>query len=328
MCLKFGVRHQGRLFFPGLREPPNPPMLTDEHFSQVYERAILPAIRRCDPLLAEEWPANYQAVQNHARKAGGQFGSVTHLLPVNVLARFAEQLFSRLDRLGEGYRGAFFEIEVKGVKTTSMHNASDDDNRRAALNSVLAPLNMDLVSPQEQNRSWYIDVALEVHHDGYAMQWLTGSHHHLLSHVLPSLAAREIQLLHRSSRFYEDLSGHLTDLAGFRVTTRTSGQRDNIVYISVYTTDKAVTYQTAPGGMYRRRRYYDLFKTKREALIEAADNITVTFADCGGRLGVVQDSAARIEVRVKFAHAFNTLRDLPNDLVQRTVLPVQSEVWW
>ena len=328
MCFKFGVRHQGRLFFPGLRDPPNPPTLSDEHFRQVYEKAVLPAVRQCSALLAEGWPANYQAVQNHARKAGGQFGSVTQLLPVDVLDRFARLLFLRLDRLGEDFRGAFFEIEVRGVKRTSMHDASNDESRQAALNEVLAPLNILRVSPEEQNSSWYIDVALEVHREGYAMQWLTGGHHHLLSHVLPSLQAERIQQVHRSSRFYEDLSGHLTDLAGFRLAPGAAGRRDKIVYISVYTTDKAITYQTSPGGMYRRRRYYDLFKKKREALIEAADNITITFADCGGRLGEVQDSSARIEVRVKFAHAFNTLRDLPNDLIQNTILPVPSDVWW
>ncbi|EJF55644.1 hypothetical protein DICSQDRAFT_20297, partial [Dichomitus squalens LYAD-421 SS1] len=255
------------------------------------------------------------------------FSTVSHDIPVNCLQRFAQSLLARLDRLGGQFHGAFFELEAKGVKGTSIHNPSDEERRRDALETVLDPLDITLIPDEELRTRWYVDVALEVHQPGHVMQWLTDAHPRLIRHALPHVNATRARELTRSKLYACDLSGHLTDLSGFRLEPRSYGTRDRVTYANVYTTDKNVTYQLN-GGLFRRHTSVDLYPNKLDKLLQDIDAISTTFHDCAGGQGVLQDGAARFEVRVNIAYALFTHTTLPNDLIRHSVLPIPSRLWW
>ncbi|TBU21125.1 hypothetical protein BD311DRAFT_679288, partial [Dichomitus squalens] len=329
MCLKFGPHHQGRLFFPRLYGGSRAtPAIPEEFFAKVYDHAILPTLRQCAPHHAKAWPHSYHHVKTFARGERGQFTAVSRLLPIEVMDDFAEGLFAKLDTLGPTFKDAFFELEAKGVKATSMHPPQDAEARAEALQSVLAPLDMAMVPIEEKRTRWFVDVALEIHREGFVMQWLTVAHERLLRVALPSLGDEQVRAVRRSKAFREDLSGHLTDFAGFRVEPSQHGRRDHATYVNVYTTDKAATYQAGFNGIYRRRPFSDLVPKRLAKLIEDVDVISGTFYDCGGGAGMVQDGGARMEIRVNLAYAEASLRDIPDAIVQHAVLPVPSEIWW
>ena len=327
MCLKFDIRHQGRLFFPRRYEPHVPPTLPEDFCAAIYDRAILPAIRACNPSLAAHWPNNYAHICRLARVHRGHLSSVSRDIPETLLTRFAEELLDRLDDMGGGFRDAFFELEAKGVKATSFHDPSDDEARRAALEGVLNPIDIRAIPITELKTRWWVDVALEVHEEGSVLLWLSESHTRLIRHALPHVTPDQATALARSDGYTQDFNGHLTSISGFRLEPRSRGTRDHVTYVNVYTTDKSVTYQTKP-GLYRRRISSDLYPKAMEQLLADLLAISTTFSECGGHDGLAQDGCTRIEIRANIHYARTSLAGIPDDLVQLSVLSVPSVLWW
>ncbi|TFK77822.1 hypothetical protein K466DRAFT_439158, partial [Polyporus arcularius HHB13444] len=226
------------------------------------------------------------------------------------------------------FADAFFEVEARGVKAQTLHDPGDEEARREALEALLAPLDLTLVPAEEVQTCWFVDVAIDIHEEGYVLQWLTVAHPRLIRHALPSIGPNVEQDLARSQKLYrQDASAHLSDFAGFRLEPRSRGRHDHVVYCNVYTTDKAATYQMN-NGVYRRRGSYDLIPGKIEKLLQDMDTISTTFLDCAGRNGVIQDGTARFEIRVNAAYARQSLTDFPNALVEQSILAIPASMWW
>ena len=235
MFAKFGVRHQVRIFLPGRYDPLAPPAIPSDTIGRIYNQALLPAVRECVPELAPQWPNNYQHALNLARGAGGQIGTVTHDIPPGALPDFADVFLEKLATLGAGFQDAFFEVEARGIKAHTLHNPGDEGERREALEALLSPLDLSLVPAEEARNQWFVDAALDIYQPGYVLQWLSAAHGRLVRHALPHLQPDMEDALLRSQHYHHDASGHLTDLAGFRLEPRSRGRADHVVYVNVYT---------------------------------------------------------------------------------------------
>ncbi|KAM5530101.1 hypothetical protein V8D89_016230, partial [Ganoderma adspersum] len=327
MMLKFDTRHQARVFLPGFYSPHQPPSIPSETFPLIYERAVLPAAKACSTELTLPWPLNYKLAERLSRDARGRLCPVSHDIPPDLIQQFATEFLTRLEALGPRFVGAFFEIEVKGVKGTTLHNPSDPDARSAALDRVLDPLVLRDIGAAELATDWFVDVALEVHEPGHCLMWSTEGHSRVIEHTLPSLDEEQAQSLTHSSKFILDPAAHLTAFAGFRLEPGRLGSSDHITYLNVYTTDKAATYQLN-NGVYRRRSCTDLLPKNIDKLLEDIDKITETLSICAGDDGDTQDGAARLEARVNIAFAEETLISMSTEVIDSCIIAVPSILWW
>lgn len=329
MMLKFDTRHQARVFFPGFYSPHQPPSIPSETFPLIYECVVLPAVKACSAELALPWPVNYELAQRRSRDAHGRLCPVSQDIPPNLIRKFATEFLTRLEALDPRFAGAFFEIEVKGVKGTTLHDPSDADARSAALARVLDPLVLRRLSPTEVQDDWFVDVALEVHEPGHCLMWSTEGHCRVIEHALPSLDEEQARSLTHSSKFILDPAAHLTAFAGFRLEPGRLGSSDHVTYLNVYTTDKAATYQLN-NGVYRRRTCTDLLPKNIDKLLKDIDTITDTLSICGGHNddGDTQDGAARLEARVNIAFVEQTLTSMSTEVIDSCIIAVPSILWW
>ncbi len=327
MVLKFDTRHQGRVFLPRFYSPNQSPSIPSDVFPIIYERAVLPSIKACSTELASTWPLNYKLAERLSRDAHGHICPVARDIPPGLVQQFATEFLTRLATLGTRFQDAFFEIEVKGVKGTSLHDPSDAAARTAALRLVLDPLSIADIPAEELESNWFVDVALEVHEPGQCIVWTTEGHCRVIQHALPSLTLEQALSLTRSSNFTLDPTAHLTSFAGFRLEPGRLGSSDHVTYLNVYTTDKAATYQLN-NGIYRRRHCTDLLPNNVEKLLQDIDQITETLSVCGGVHGDTQDGAARLEARVNIAFVEDSLVGLPFNVMDHCVIAVPSVLWW
>ena len=329
MVMKFDTRHQGRVFLPGFYCANQSPSLPSDTFPLIYERAVLPAIKACSAELAVPWPVNYELARRRSRDNRGRLSPVSHDIPPTIVQEFATKFITNLESLGPRFAGAFFEIEVKGVKGASLHNPSDPAARTAALARVLDPLSLRGIDDDELETDWFVDVAIEVHEPGHCLMWTTNGHPSIINHSLPSLNEDQAESLTHSSRFKLDPAAHLTTFAGFRLEPGRLGSTDHVTYLNVYTTDKAATYQLN-NGIYRRRTCTDLLPKNIGKLLEDIDQITDTLSICGGHNDTCEthDGAVRLEARVNIAFAEESLTSMPDSVMESCIIAVPSVLWW
>jgi hypothetical protein len=186
---------------------------------------------------------------------------------------------------------------------------------------------MDLIDPAE----WVVDVALEIRQEGHVIQWLTSAHRRLLKYVLPSAENEQIDVIMTSKKHYLcDLSAQLDDLGGCRVEPGSREKKDEVTYISIYTTDKSATYQLH-SGIFAHRQACDLLPGKIDKLVKDMDNMGEVFRACCGdgeddSEGL--EGCARLEIRIPLANANDVLLTFPGDLLQASVISIPLRVWW
>ncbi|KAI0681865.1 hypothetical protein C8T65DRAFT_597980, partial [Cerioporus squamosus] len=259
----------------------------------------------------------------HAKDRRGQLHFKSVDVPEDKLGRFGRKLrnaLGEIPRLGK----PLFQVEIRGTKGAFNFKLDDDEDRERACNMFLETINTERIVDLD---NWYIDVGLEIRHEGHVVQWLRDAHPELLALALPSVTAARAAQVENLSAFHRDVSGHLYDLAGFRVEPGARGDPDKVVYINLYTTDKAVTYQLHD-GIFRPRRASDLYPGPLPHLLEDLDRILESFAVCAGSEGNLQEGTARMETRVHFSHVHETLRRFPERLLADSVISYPSDVWW
>ena len=218
-----------------------------------------------------------------------------------------------------------FEVEIRGTKGAYSFPFDDPAERDRSFNLIMEVLNTN--SLHNHLSSWYIDIGVEISHPGHVVQWLTSAHPRLLTHSLPSIPQVEAERIASLATFNEDLSGHLSDLGGFRVVPGHRGEQDRVVYINAYTTDKAVTYQLHK-GIFSAHRPKELFPGGIEKLCKNVDEMTSTFATCAGNSREQQDGTAHLELRVKLESITDTLTQFPDDLIAVSTISIPDHVWW
>lgn len=317
------MRHQIRLFFPKLYRENMPPKIDPEDIALIYDQAIHPAIRKLMPESLARWPASYAVAFAASKDSRGQIHYQSVDVPEALLGRFARHVRAALNRFPR-FEDSVFQIEIRGTKGAYSFPFNDADAREYAFNLFIERLDNTRMGPHD---NYYVDIGVEIHHDGHCVQWLDAAHQRLLAHALPSASSAAISALSRSSKMHKDISGHLFDLSGFRVETGTKGTADKVVYVNVYTTDKAVTYQLHD-GIFRERRASELFPGPFPHLIDDINSISHTFAVCAGSQGTTQDGTARYELRVKMSNVDTALTTFPHELVQLSVVSIPNDIWW
>lgn len=320
----FGTRSQVRAFFPRVSSEDGPPKLSQEDLGCIYDDGILPAIEAVLPEQRAHWPPSYQAAMALSRDSNGHhhFGSID--IPPSSIAPFADAL--RHNLRGNQHLGVpFFQIELRGTKGMYSFPLTDLEERENTFNRMLDELT--LTSERDHLDRWYVDVGMEVVCTDHVVQWVSNSHEGLLKHALPSASEAEVAALHAGSYFSLDSSGHLSDLAGFRCPPHSRGRSDQVVYINLYTTDKAVTYQLHRGA-FSTHQPTSLYPGQMPKLLADVGVIAAMFAECGGSKGQTQDGTARLEIRVGMEKALVTLNTFSEDLLRRSAICVPTTTWW
>lgn len=277
------------------------------------------------------WPANYDSAFRQAQDDRGQLHFSSIDVPPDRLALFADTLLAYLNGF-EQFKEAYFLHELRGTKGGTMHDPSDQDDRESKLQGLMEFLDIPNIKVQD----WWVDVALEVHMDGYTLQWNRDAHRDLIMLALPSIdATRAAKLVNSRKLFHLDKASQFSDLAGFRNTPNSAGKTDQVLYITAYTTDKSATYQLFNGGSFRRRLPTELFPAKIHSMITGMDKMSATFAACAagewGNEGDVQsplEGNARLEIRVKLASSATVLCEISEPLLSAAIVPIKAHVWW
>lgn len=249
-----------------------------------------------------------------------------HFSSIDFPARLTRKLGAKLLELCEEHddlKDAFFVHELRGTKSSSHHDPKKADERRAAMDDVLAIFDAQLDPDQ-----WVVDIGLEIRQEGCVLQWLTEGHRRIMAYLLPSASEERISDILKSPTQYQcDISAQLRELGGFRASPGSRGKKDQVSYINVYTTDKSATYQLHD-GIFRRRKPWHLFPSSITQLIKDMKIIGDTFRSCAGDDTDGLEGNARMEIRVPLRLADAVLVDLPYDLVEAAVASFPRNTFW
>jgi hypothetical protein len=293
-----------------------------------YENALRPAIHDIlGPAVASEWPPSYESEEIRARNQSGTHSWGTRLIPswavplITVCARQAIARNDSIDPEDSLWAKDFFVMHiVRGVKHTTIH---DPWEAPEFLQQVFE--NANLCSSAHVDGRWWVDVGLEISSDQEdCLQWLTSSHRHMVHHTLgvsKDRAARSTRVSH--GPYYRDLSSHLTDVSGFRLTlNKKSGGNTGAVYMQMYTTDKAAVHN-------HDSRHHAKFVSSSQALgTDQPPQIINGLHTIYEQARDTSSSKARLEVRVPYQHAGSILVEIDQDLLRQSLCAFNRETWW
>jgi hypothetical protein len=97
-----------------------------------------------------------------------------------------------------------------------------------------------------------------------------------------------------------------------------------VAYLNVYTTDKEPTYLADAGKYSKFITAAEALKAKAGQSIPFFERMAEVFRDAQ-RTG---NGHARIEARVSLDKVTEYLRNLPRDLLCRSLLLFEREIWW
>lgn len=317
-------RHITRVFFPHLYKKGESAAISTELRTHIYDKCLRQAAIEVNPLDRSRWPITYAAAMDLYRDDHGLFHFATIDFPARLLQKLAVrllELFQMHDRL----KDAFFVHELRGTKGATHHDPKDTAQRRVALEDMFHAFNTSQLIPRE----WVVDVAREIQYKGHVLQWLTKGHRRVLEFLLPSAPAEKISdVLNSNTQYHCDLSAQIGDIGGFRSQPGSRGAADRVTYINVYTTDKSATYQLHK-GLFKRRKPWHLFPNKIDTLLEDMEKMAETFRTCGGSQTVDGlEGNARLEVRVPLDLVEQTLVDIPDDLIQQSLVAFDCPTFW
>ena len=317
---KIDQRGITRLFLPALYRENEVVPPTPEQLAALYNEAIRPSAIKVMPNAAGHWPPSYSAETIRISKHAGGYSFGTLDVPASKVRKFGSEVIEAVRALSFG-QGAFFGHTLRGTKGRTTHDPDDQEEYMDVLADYLNILSLNHIKKED----WHVDVALEYISDGGVMHWRTDGHLHLVQHMLGVNDNNARRLTSTGSSCYSrDLAAQLEDVSGFRLTPKTAGVATGVAYLNVYTTDKEPTYLADSGK-------YSKFITAAEALKAEAgqpipffERMAKVFRDAQ-RAG---NGHARIEARVSLDRVAEYLRKLPNDLLCRSLLLFQRDIWW
>lgn len=325
--------------FPNLYTPGEPPRMTSNELSRLYDKCIRRALLQVLPQRITHWPISYAAALMN-RNSRSRFKFHAEHVPEYLLEEFCRVLLEFMEV--EGFEDAFFVHEVRGIKNLTVHDPDALD--AADVGNRLDFLQFDNIDPKE----WHIDVALEIYRPGdWVLHWTTEGLKELLEVGLPNARDDHLERLARSPRLHIDVAAHIYNCAGFRGNPGRAGQEDRVVWLNVYTTDKSPTYNFRHSGHFRRHTASELLPGRMGSVLKDIKMFTRVFNSCLGLPDyreadddealpepapqeelTAQPGAARYEVRVRLDKAPVTLLGLDHDVIDRHILCISAEQWW
>jgi len=323
---KCGERSLIRVFFPQLHsEDRRSSKLTHEEQEKFYERGLRPTIEALAPEKSAEWPVTYRDELTRARRRTGHFSMQGKMVPRNILPGFGDALRHFLEVNGVAWGSdLFFLHQVRGMKATTEHHM-DPQSARASLHEFLFENSIPEASTQEG--IWYIDVGLEISSvEGMCLLWRTDSHSHVVQRVTGISEQHAIRITELGSQQYaRDLSSHLLDVSGCRITPGRQGEGEfEVSYLQMYSTDKSLTYN--PEGIYFSKAMLCVEAIGKVQPPSFTESLYHLYRNAS--LSRNSNAKARVEVRVPIQHATTVLNNLTYGLIQRSLVAFTNESWW
>jgi hypothetical protein len=318
----WGLRHQIHIFFPGLYSPQRSQRLTEEEQHAFYDKGLRPCLERLTEKTVGEWPATLSSERFRATKKSGAVSYSAKLVPPHINTLLGEGIRFKLVENGvEWGQDLFFLHTAKGTKHSQQHSWARDA-AEAAFETFLSDCFLSQAALDDGE--WYIDVGAEFSSpNGLCFQWLTTSHYHMAKEVLriPQADALRITQL-GSSKYSRDISSHLPAVSGCRVETGRARGPYGAVYLQLYTTDKAQTYN-------KERGHYGKVITMKEAMGETQPPAYATDLFQLYASNVNSNSShARVEVRVPIQFATNVLLAFEPRVIRQSLVAFTRSTWW
>jgi hypothetical protein len=311
------------IFFPSLfAKERRSSQLSKSEKVDFYELGLRPTIGVLLPDDVSDWPATYESEIFRAKRRTGYMAYQTKVLPEWILSSLATTLRNMLQENGvEWGEGFFFSHTIRGTKHGTQHSMGRR-SAELALEEYLIDAKIPLHATQTGN--WFIDVGVEYSAVATCLQWMTSSHFHMVKETLqiPENDASRITSI-GSTKYARDMVSHLPAVSGCRIEPGIRAEGEfKAVYLQMYTTDKAITYnpegghhgkaitmEVAMGKTQPPKFLQGLYEVYKSAMVENACN-------------------ARIEVRVPFNHATTALLNLEYRVVRNSLLGFTLDEWW
>ncbi|KAL0575321.1 hypothetical protein V5O48_006650 [Marasmius crinis-equi] len=318
----WGSRSQIHIIFPALYDFTGAkcPSVTDEQKAEFYDMGIRPAIEELMPENASDWPPNYSSEVFRARQSTGRMAYGTKMMGPEFLEEFVRLLREKLE-LNQVLWAAEFRFihTVRGVKLGNLH--SPDAESAAIAQREFFAQNCIPIEATQSGR-WYIDIGMEFQSpDGQCLQWTSHSHASIIRAFLEVSEDQAIRMTALgSSRYSRDMVSHLTAIAGCRVEPRSTKGPHEVVYVQMYSTDKAVTYNPERG-------HHGKAIEMKEAMGPQPSEFVSGLFDTYDAAGTIV-SHARIELRVPLRHSLSVLFNIPRSTIRRSLAAFDPETWW
>ncbi|KAF8327115.1 hypothetical protein F5887DRAFT_1083974 [Amanita rubescens] len=311
------LRHQIRVFFPGLKNRERTSSaLTSEESATFYDIGLRPAILLVAPTTVHDWPPSYASETFRSSDGRGRFTESTRVVSSDDIPDFSTALKNNMNAIPWG-KNMVFGTEIRGIKNDTEHQPHMDDAVQDRLDDLLHQVKL----PYEQlTGSWFIDVAIELIIKDKAVVWREDCYPPIMQRLF-DIPERVVDRVSRHrNHFEQDVSQHLTEVAGFRAHfSKPVGQFD-VLYMQAYTTDKSLTYHPTA-------HHFAKFLTGKNAM-DPRSTYTTSLAAAYEEAREKNDVAARLEVRVPVSKATRVLRDFSQDLFMATALVFPRQLWW
>jgi len=313
-----------RVLIPGLYDSESrSPNLSQQHQKTFYEQGFLPAMQELCEDLAAEWPATYEDEMFRARGHNGKLSFQTKTIPEWQVRNIGSAIRSHLRRAGIPWaRGIVFLHQIRGVKHSNFHPLDTTVAKESLVDFLQsAALDYDLLT---SHGKWWIDVGIQVSSsDKNCLAWRTDSHVHMVQHVckISDANAERITSI-GSSKYTRDLTSHLAEVSGCRISPGTRGRGPyEVAYLQMYPTDKSLTSRKDEGHHGKFIDCKDVLKGKTDTFIDSLYSLYLNAIDD-------KYSLARMEVRVPLEHACDVFLDLDEDIVRNSLVSFSRVEWW
>lgn len=311
------MRHQIRVFFPGLRNRERKSSaLTAEESAIFYDRGLRPAIQLVAPTVVHDWPPSYASETFRSSDGRGRFTESTRVISAEDVPNFSQALKNHMYAVPWG-KDLVFGTELRGIKNQTEHLPDMEDSVQQSLDDLLSQVK----SPFDAlTGTWFIDVAIELIIADKAVVWRADCYPPIMQRLLDIPEEVVNRLSHQRNHFEQDISQHLTEVAGFRAHFSKPVGPYQVSYMQAYTTDKSLTYHPTS-------HHFAKFLTGKVAMDSRSSYTTsllAAYEEAREKLHV----AARLEVRVPISKATNVLRRFTRELFMDTALVFPRQLWW
>jgi len=318
----FGLRGSIRAFFPGLYSENRPSsILTMEEKGLFYDHGLKPALQKLLQNKGSDLPPKFS---NEIWRAKGHgqagFGFQSRLIEGHHSWKLGS-LIRRNLRHAEipWHDGMVFLHQIRGVKSTTSHDADDELSAEYALNKFLENVGLDVEKIIGEH--CYVDVGIEVSSlEERCLAWRLDSHRRFLQDVLEVDNTRAERLTKLgSSKYSRDPTSLLTDIAGCRIKDVLG--RFLAKYCQLYLTDKGLTYRIDGFHTGKFVTALDLLtKDPTPYLTGLYDAYVSAIDSCS--------SNARAEVRVPYTQATKVFVGIDPALFRSYLISTARSVWW
>lgn len=300
-----------RIFFPRLYAVDRTDVaLTKTEQSAVYDDGLRPAIEHVSAENSMNWPPNHEAnlwrSKNH--RTGRQYG--TRPIAASDVAAFCSAFRANLGDRHPWAKDMVFMTQIQGVKEAHQHHPVDADTYlRRILNGV-----------DTSGGVWFVDVGFEVSERGRVYQWRADAHWRIIQEVTGLSERLSRRAADPTNWGYgRDISAHLLDLCGCRLTLASDGPF-NACYLQLYHTEKQLTYH-----------HEGYHHAKHITCAMAMDKRSNYMEDMVGAFQAAlknMDGAARVELRVPLQFATAVMPLISNAALSVCLATFEREDWW